>query len=94
MPICAHCKQIRANAGPWSPIAEYIQRHAGVTFSHGLCQNCAYQHCPTFYELQKNFVVSGRPAIKEPTGYYCEATAAPGHPTCCWWNYYISPASL
>ncbi len=54
IPICAHCKQIRAEPGNWSQIEEYIQRHAEVTFSHGLCPTCAYQHYPTIYELQKN----------------------------------------
>lgn len=54
IPICAHCKQIRVETGEWSLIEEYIQRHAKVTFSHGLCPTCAHQHYPTLYELQRN----------------------------------------
>jgi len=54
LPICAHCTQIRDDEGDWSPIEEYIQRHAEVNFSHGFCPSCAQQHYPTIYEIEKN----------------------------------------
>ena len=39
VPICASCKRVRAE-GEWYPIDQFVSRHAGVHFSHGLCPEC------------------------------------------------------
>ncbi len=41
LPICAQCKKIRNDKGYWEQIEAYIIQHAPVTFSHGLCEQCA-----------------------------------------------------
>lgn len=46
LPICGHCKKIRDDKGYWNQIDEYIQNHADVTFSHGVCQECAKKYYP------------------------------------------------
>lgn len=40
LPICAHCKSIRDDGGYWSRIEEYLEQHASVDFTHGLCPKC------------------------------------------------------
>jgi hypothetical protein len=54
IPTCAHCRQIRDRNGDWIRIEEYIQRHSDAKFSHGLCPDCAQQHYPMLYELEKS----------------------------------------
>lgn len=39
LPICAWCRQIRANDGTWQPLHDYVARTTLV--SHGLCPTCA-----------------------------------------------------
>lgn len=41
LPICASCKKIRDDSGYWKQIESYISAHADVTFSHGICPECA-----------------------------------------------------
>ena len=33
-------KKIRDDQGYWNQLEEYIQRHSGAVFSHGLCKEC------------------------------------------------------
>jgi hypothetical protein len=40
IPICAHCKKIRDDEGFWNSVETYMQRHADIQFSHGLCPPC------------------------------------------------------
>ena len=37
--ICANCKRVREGDG-WTPIEEYVRKHADVQFSHGICPTC------------------------------------------------------
>ena len=41
LPICASCKNIRDDSGYWKQIEAYLHDHADVTFSHGICPDCA-----------------------------------------------------
>ena len=41
LPICASCKKIRDDQGYWNQLETYIEKHAGATFSHGICPDCA-----------------------------------------------------
>lgn len=46
IPICAHCKQIRDDAGMWNRIEEYIHAHSEAEFSHSICPRCAKRFYP------------------------------------------------
>jgi ligand-binding sensor domain-containing protein len=46
LPICANCKKIRDDRGYWDQLEEYIQNHSEVTFSHGICPDCAEKLYP------------------------------------------------
>lgn len=41
LPICARCKKIRDDKGYWNNIESYLQEHSEVSFSHGMCTECA-----------------------------------------------------
>ena len=41
LPVCAGCHRIReSDDRTWSALDDYVRRHAGVEFSHGLCPEC------------------------------------------------------
>jgi hypothetical protein len=40
LPICASCKKIRDDQGYWHQVETFLQDHAGVDFSHGICPDC------------------------------------------------------
>ena len=44
IPICAHCKKIRNDAGSWDRLEAYFSDRADVRFSHGICPDCLRQH--------------------------------------------------
>ncbi len=46
IPICAHCKDIRDDDGYWNEIERYISRRSEVTFTHGICPDCARKYFP------------------------------------------------
>jgi len=46
LPICAHCKKIRDDAGYWTRIETYISDHSRAEFTHGLCPECFERYYP------------------------------------------------
>jgi hypothetical protein len=38
-----YCKKIRDDQDYWHQIEEYIAKHTGSDFSHGVCPECAKQ---------------------------------------------------
>ncbi|OGV63950.1 MAG: hypothetical protein A3K19_00335 [Lentisphaerae bacterium RIFOXYB12_FULL_65_16] len=46
LPICAHCKKIRDDAGYWTHVETYVHQHSGARFSHGICPDCMRQVYP------------------------------------------------
>jgi len=40
LPICSHCRRIRAEDGVWQPLEEYISARMPAQFSRGLCTHC------------------------------------------------------
>lgn len=48
LPICASCKKIRNDAGYWEAVEIYLQKHAPVEFSHGICPACVEKLYPEF----------------------------------------------
>jgi hypothetical protein len=41
LPICAECKQYRAEDGVWHPIEQYLEESGAPKLTHGLCPVCA-----------------------------------------------------
>ena len=50
LPICAHCKKIRDDAGYWESLEEYIDRHSEARFSHGICPGCMQEFWQDYYQ--------------------------------------------
>jgi DNA-binding response OmpR family regulator len=40
LPVCSHCKKVRAADGEWQEIATYIDSREQAAFSHGVCPDC------------------------------------------------------
>ncbi len=40
LPICAHCKKIRDDAGYWNQLETFIRDRSEAEFSHGICPEC------------------------------------------------------
>ena len=53
LPICASCKKIRDDSGYWKQIEEYLSAHADVTFSHGICPDCAKKLYGDFIDVDE-----------------------------------------
>ena len=43
LPICCYCKRIRNEEHDWEQVETYIEAHAPVQFTHGICPTC-YEH--------------------------------------------------
>ncbi|HYL56327.1 MAG TPA: PAS domain S-box protein [Gemmatimonadales bacterium] len=41
MRICANCKRVNTDDGGWEQFESYVRNHSDVTFSHGICPDCA-----------------------------------------------------
>ena len=46
IPICAHCKNVRTEAGAWEAIERYVRDRSDAEFSHGICPACLAKHYP------------------------------------------------
>jgi hypothetical protein len=44
LPICSWCKKIRDDEGLWTQVEHYIAQHTEVSFTHGMCPECAKEH--------------------------------------------------
>jgi hypothetical protein len=49
LPICASCKRIRDDKGYWNQLEEYLQKHTGADFSHGICPECSKRLYPELF---------------------------------------------
>jgi sigma-B regulation protein RsbU (phosphoserine phosphatase) len=47
LPICMHCKKIRADDDSWHLIESYVEKHSEAEFTHSLCSDCRAEHYPT-----------------------------------------------
>jgi len=52
LPICSSCKQVRDDQGYWSRIETYLSKHTDISFSHGLCKECAQKIYPDYCDRQ------------------------------------------
>jgi PAS domain S-box-containing protein len=39
--ICANCKRVNTDEGSWEQFESYVKSHSDVSFSHGICPDCA-----------------------------------------------------
>jgi PAS domain S-box-containing protein len=53
LPICATCKKIRDDKGYWNILEAYISKHSDVSFSHGICPECAKKTYEQIEHLEK-----------------------------------------
>jgi len=40
IPICAHCKRVRDDAGFWQQVEAYVHERSEAKFSHSICPSC------------------------------------------------------
>ena len=40
LPICSYCRKIRDDKNAWHGLEEYLQQHADILFTHGICPHC------------------------------------------------------
>lgn len=46
IPMCANCRKLRDDEGYWKDIERYLEDHAKVQFTHGLCPDCIKELYP------------------------------------------------
>ncbi len=61
LPICASCKKIRDENSYWQQVETYIQKHANVDFTHGICPDCVKKLYPEYSDALKSSPASTRP---------------------------------
>jgi len=50
LPICANCKKVRNDANYWQSVEQFFTANLNVSFSHGICPDCARKLYPELYE--------------------------------------------
>lgn len=58
LPICARCKKVRDDEGYWQQIEDFVGRHSGAEFSHGICPKCMHRLFPELATEQASAVRS------------------------------------
>jgi hypothetical protein len=53
IPICSYCKQIRDDEGFWHQVENYIRKHSGADFTHGICPGCMQENFPREFDRIK-----------------------------------------
>jgi sensor domain CHASE-containing protein len=46
IPICAHCRKVKDDAGYWHQVETYVSDHSEAEFTHGLCEECMKELYP------------------------------------------------
>ena len=65
IPICSYCKSIRNDAGYWSSVEIFLQEHADLGFTHGVCQDCIEKHFPEVAEAIRQDGGTGSPRVSQ-----------------------------
>jgi hypothetical protein len=50
LPICVSCKKIRDDTGYWHSVDLYLNTHAGLQFTHGICPECTQLLYPSLIQ--------------------------------------------
>lgn len=53
IPICSHCRKVRDDEDYWQNVEEYLGKHTGLKFSHGICPNCLNTEYSDFFPKSK-----------------------------------------
>lgn len=48
LPVCANCHRIRNDQDSWQRIEAYLEQHANIQISHGVCPECMLKLYPDF----------------------------------------------
>jgi len=54
IPMCANCRKLRNDEGYWKDIESYLEDHARVQFTHGLCPECVEELYPFMKERESS----------------------------------------
>ncbi len=46
LPMCSYCRKVRDDGDYWQEVEQYISKHTGMSFSHGVCPDCMREHFP------------------------------------------------
>ncbi len=52
IPICAHCRKVRDDGNFWRDVESYFKTHMDISFSHGICPECAARFFGEFIPRQ------------------------------------------
>jgi CheY-like chemotaxis protein len=65
LPICAHCKSVRDDAGYWQAIESYVGLHSAAEFSHSICPDCVTKLYPNMRasQTQEPTIPHGDPPV-------------------------------
>jgi len=50
LPMCSYCRRVRDDSDFWEDVEQYLIKHTGVSFSHGVCPDCMREHFPDLAE--------------------------------------------
>jgi PAS domain-containing protein len=48
--ICMHCRKVHVSDESWEHLEAYLASRLDLSFSHGLCKECAKKHYPDHFE--------------------------------------------
>lgn len=61
LPLCSYCKKVRDDQNYWSQIENYIVKHTGTQFSHGICPDCYETNlAPQIEDLKRKTIQNTR----------------------------------
>jgi hypothetical protein len=56
IPICAHCRRVRDDAGFWQQVEAYVHERSEAKFSHGICPECQVTVQAELEELKATWI--------------------------------------
>ncbi|MCE1203211.1 MAG: hypothetical protein LWW79_01190 [Holophagaceae bacterium] len=60
IPICAHCKRVRDDAGFWQQVEAYVHERSEAKFSHSICPSCMVDVADDFRRMGIPLKPSGK----------------------------------
>ena len=50
LPMCSYCRKVRDDSEFWEDVEQYLTKHTGLSFSHGVCPDCMREQFPDVAE--------------------------------------------
>ena len=66
LPICSHCKQVRADKNYWQSVESYLAANLEIDCTHSLCPECAEKLFPEYAQALKMGEEQGKPSFPAP----------------------------